>query len=90
MKIVINRRHSGFGLSEEAISMISAVKGILVNDYTIDRSDPDLVAVVENLGEKSWGSWAELKVVEIPDDVIWEIGEYDGMEWVREVSRVWE
>lgn len=54
-----------------------------------DRSDPDLVKVVESLGEKAYGWAAELSVVEIPDDVDWEIGEYDGIEWVQEKHRRW-
>jgi len=54
-----------------------------------DRSDPDLVAAVENLGEKSGGECANLAVVEIPDDVEWEIEEYDGQEWVSEKHRTW-
>ena len=32
---------------------------------------------------------SDLKVVEIPDDVEWEIEEYDGNEWVSEVHRCW-
>lgn len=53
------------------------------------RSDQDLVRIVEELGEKSWGRFAELKVVEIPDDVEFDIGEYDGIEWVAEKHRTW-
>ena len=34
--------------------------------YDIPRDDPNLVQVVEELGEASWGSAAELKVIEIP------------------------
>ena len=53
------------------------------------RSDPQLVAVVEELGEKANGECAELKIVEIPDDVEWTIEEYDGNEWVAEKHRTW-
>lgn len=56
----------------------------------IERNDPILVEVVEELGVgPSSGSYAELSIVEIPDDVNWEIDEYDGMESVRERSRSW-
>lgn len=55
----------------------------------IDRSDPDLVAVVEAIGKPAGGRHANLKVIEIPDDVEWEIEEYDGSEWVAEKHRVW-
>lgn len=55
----------------------------------VSRNDPDLVAVVENLGDKANGDCAELYVVEVPDDVEWEISEYDGSESVEEVHRSW-
>lgn len=56
-----------------------------------DRSDPDLIAVIEELGEeRASGALAELKIVEIPDGVEYEIEEYDGIEWVSEVHRRWE
>ena len=53
------------------------------------RTDKKLVECVETLGEKADGYCAELKVVEIPDDVNWEIDEYDGLESIHEVHRVW-
>jgi len=54
-----------------------------------DRADPDLVRVVEELGKEANGKHADLKVVEIPDGVEWEIEEYDGTEWVAEQHRTW-
>ncbi len=53
------------------------------------RDDPDLVAVVEKLGKKSFGVHAELSIVEIPSDVEWEIEEYDGNEHIAEAHRTW-
>ena len=47
------------------------------------RDDADLVAVVEALGSKANGDYAELKIVEVPDDVNWYIEDYDGMEHVE-------
>ncbi len=44
---------------------------------------------VEELKEEANGTFAELKIVEIPDDVEWVIEEYDGIEWVSEKHRVW-
>lgn len=55
----------------------------------VNRNDPDLVAVVEELGIDADGRHATLKVVEIPDDIDWEIDEYDGLEEVHEVHRIW-
>jgi hypothetical protein len=55
----------------------------------IERNDPLLVQVVEELGEKANGSCAELTVIEIPDDVEWHVAEYDGYEHIAENHRTW-
>lgn len=140
MKIVINKCHGGFGLSEEALVRYAEIKGITlypekdkydhitywtvpveqrmdttVNnaeiwhkmsleqraeynrkwseqtlyDHDILRNDPALIQLVEELGERANGDYANLKVVEIPADVDWEIDEYDGKEWVAEKHRTW-
>lgn len=59
-----------------------------------DRSDSDLVRVVEELGVGgrgvgAGGRHASLKIVEIPDDVDWSIKEYDGSEHIAENHRTW-
>lgn len=56
----------------------------------IERDDMRLVQVVEELGREANGEFAELRVVEIPDGVRWEISEYDGWEHVAEKHRRWE
>lgn len=54
------------------------------------RTDPDLVAAVEELGSKAAsGELAQLRVVEIPDDVAYEISDYDGIETVHESHATW-
>jgi len=58
-------------------------------DRDIPRDDPDMIKVVEELGEKANGKCASLKVVEIPDGTEWEIEEYDGNEWVSEKHGTW-
>ena len=55
----------------------------------MERNDPDLIAVVEELGAEASGRFASLKIVEIPDDVDWVIEEYDGLEWIAESHRTW-
>lgn len=91
MKIVINNCYGGFGLSEVAFNRYKAESGNTDcrSDYKVKRTDPILISIVEELREDSWGCFAELKVIEIPDDVEWEIEEYDGNEWVAEVHRTW-
>ena len=89
MKIVINKCYGGFGLSEVALTRYNNETGNNKQDWDIRRDDPVLVSIVEELGEDSWGGYSKLKVVEIPDDVEWQIDEYDGMEWIAETHRTW-
>ena len=91
MKIIINTCYGGFGLSKEALALFNERSGT-VNTYDtgIPRNNPILVEIVEQLGEAADGGHAELKVVEIPDDVKWQIEEYDGNEWVAEKHRKWD
>ena len=56
----------------------------------IARNDANLVSVVLELGEAANGSHARLKIVEIPDDVEWQIENYNGLEWVAEKHRTWD
>lgn len=58
-------------------------------ESNIDRNNPLLIQVVEELGEKSFGTHALLSIVEIPDGVEWEIDEYDGREHIAEKHRTW-
>jgi hypothetical protein len=144
MKIVINSKHGGFGLSDGAIVQYNHLKGRDIwiiqderfmfktfslvppeeridgadrtelapkgwhqwtmeqkqdwnqkykdqtfSDRDVARDDPHLIQVVEELGELADGRFAQLKIVEIPDDVEWQIDEYDGLEWVAEKHRTW-
>lgn len=59
------------------------------SDHNIARNDSILVQVVQELGESANGKCAELHVVKIPDDVEYEIDEYDGLETIHEVHRSW-
>jgi len=118
MKVVINTRFGGFGLSDQAFEKLLDRRKIAwekqdnsygtgvdyyhaghldddeyyisTYDCTDNRTDSDLIAVVEELGEWSWGQYANLKIVEIPDGVEWYIEEYDGKEHIAEAHRTWE
>jgi hypothetical protein len=67
----------------------SVAKENYFEDREIPRNDPALVEVVEVLGEAANGFAANLKIVEIPEDVDWCIEENDGREWVSEKHRTW-
>lgn len=91
MKVVVNRCFGWFSLSKEAYEFL----GIPWDGYGFaycdgsERTDKDLVACVESLGERANGLFAELEVVEVPDDVEWHIHEHDGNESVRANHRLW-
>lgn len=56
-----------------------------------NRHHPDLIEVVEKLGEDSYGDAAELTIKEIPDSIgeDYIIRECDGMETIAEPHRTW-
>jgi hypothetical protein len=101
MKIVISQCYGGFSLSKEAQEMYLDSKCMERGEldslylyggmpYNVARDDADLVRIVETLGpEAASGRNAQLKIVEVPDEVDWYIEEYNGQEWVAEVHRTW-
>lgn len=89
MKVVINTCFGGFGLSRKAVKDLGCESPYSYEDWD-KRTAPELIALIEEKGsEYCSGSYAELKVVEIPDDVDWYIDNYDGMETIEEVHRSW-
>jgi hypothetical protein len=90
--VVINTCYGGFGLSARARDEYMKLAGLTETDFhdrDITRDDPYLVKVVKELGMGANSAHSNLKVVEIPGDVPWHIGEYDGNEWVAEDHRTW-
>ena len=91
-KIVINSQYGGFSLSDKARNLYCQKVNEnpdLLFDFNIPRDDPALVEIVEELLDEANGLCANLKVVEIPDDVDWIVCEYDGNEWIAEKHRTW-
>jgi hypothetical protein len=101
MKIVINRCYGGFGLSkvamdymanrghELAIKCVREKKSEYYLSSCVARNDLLLVEAVERLGDEANGEFSELKIVEVPDDISWEIEDYDGKEHVSECHGQW-
>ena len=91
MKVIINSRYGGFGLSELAKKELCRRKGVeKIQMYEILRNDSDLVNVVEIMGNAANGPYSNLKVVEIPDGIEWIIQEDKGEEWIAEKHRTWD
>jgi hypothetical protein len=102
MKVVINRKYGGFGLSNKAIKDCIALgmEGLSGPDgqYYCEcenskafRCDLRLIQVVEQLGNEANGDFASLRIVEIPFDTTdgWGIYDYDGMERIEESHSSW-
>ena len=63
---------------------------VLPSGRDLERNDPLLIQVIEELGsKKASGRCAQLAIIEIPDDVEWEIEEYNGNEHIAERHRTW-
>ena len=62
---------------------------IYFTEYDIDRDDSALIQVVNELSKKANGRCAELKIIEIPDDIEYQIEEYDGNEHIAEKHKTW-
>lgn len=82
MKIVLNKCFGGFGLSDKAIKRLRELEENSTEErfYGVARENPNLITVVEELGDEADGDYADLVVVEIPDGYEYKIDEYDGME----------
>ena len=92
MKVAYNACYGGFGLSDKACKVLSEIKGKEVGSYDFngdDRSDPDLIKVIEDLGKEANGMCADLQIQEIPDGAEFEIDEYDGSESVEPPRKSW-
>jgi hypothetical protein len=96
VKVVLNRCHGGFSLSEAAYAHLGLMwdghgylYGTRFDDLTQwqQRTHPEIVAAVEHLGADASGECAKLEVLEIdlqePD-----IEDYDGYETVSALSRM--
>jgi hypothetical protein len=84
------REYRSTGNSQDTyLTVFSPDEKYVLVDYNLERNNPELVSVVEELGPRASGPYAQLKVIEIPDNVDWIIRDHDGAEWVAEKHRTW-
>lgn len=57
--------------------------------HNIERTDPILIKVIEELGDEANEPCADLEIVVIPDNIDYEIEDYDGIETIHETHRTW-
>jgi len=57
------------------------------SDYDIERTDPALAQVVEELGDAANGQSAKLRIEELSPGTMYRIDEYDGSESVMTADR---
>ena len=93
MKVVINTCYGGFDLSEQGVERYYELvgPGVIFDEGSIKRNDPALVQVVEELGEDSWGEYAQLSIVDIEPGTWYRIAAYDGWEFIeyRDDDETW-
>lgn len=84
MKVLYNTRYGGFSFSKEFVEEFNKRhpdRKPSLTKWNADRTDPDIIALFEEMGsEWSSGRCAILAIEEIPDDVEYDIHEYDGQE----------
>lgn len=93
-KVVINTSFGGYGLSEKVVLKFneeSCTKmSVTEASYKIPRDNDLLIRIIEEVGVANAGGLsANLKIIEIPDDIEFVISEYDGRETVHEKHRTW-
>lgn len=93
-KVVYNNEYGGFGLSDEAVARIRELKGdedfdVSVYNNMKNRTDRDLIRVVEELGDKANSRYSKLALYDIRKGSLYRIEEYDGWEKVIEGYDDW-
>ena len=86
MKVIINTDFGGFSVDSDVLEELNI--NLKDDDFRL-RTHPTLIKMIEE-GYNIDGGAADLKVVTIPDDIDWDIEEYDGVEWVAEAHRIWD
>lgn len=81
-RVVINACYGGFGMSEEGAMLYEQLSGKAFSRY-LQRDDPVLITVVQELGERASDNYSKLNIVDIPDHIEWTIKECDGKEWIE-------
>jgi hypothetical protein len=76
-----------YSVKNEYMPFLDLADGTSLSSYNIERNDPTLIAVFEELGSEDFsGISANVAIVEVPDGAEYFVDEYDGLE---DVSQIW-
>jgi hypothetical protein len=76
-----------YSVKNEYMPFLDLADGTSLSSYNIERNDPTLIAVFEELGSEDFsGICANVAIVEVPDGAEYFVDEYDGLE---DVSQIW-
>ena len=91
IKIVINACYGGFNLSNEAEKWLIENKNWNKDKskWKYDRKNPDSPSPLRRDPRYRAAFISNLKIIEIPDDIEYDIKEHAGKEWVAEKHRTW-
>lgn len=76
--------------TEEKLYCTTQYQGEVLHEYPehifydreLDRCDPTLASVVEIMGPKASGTFAQLNILEVDDNTLYRVEEYDGYEYL--------
>ena len=91
-RIVYNACFGGFSLSQEGRDLYCKLAGVYpvhpgnFYDRDLSRTDPIRLQVVDQLGSRANGGFAQLQVRELAPGVKYRIDEYDGNESVKTID----
>lgn len=88
LPVYISTKYFGEVINIDKISSEDYREHFFYSD-NVKRNDPVLIQVIEELGSEADSEYSNLEIVEIPDDVDFEISEYDGVERIHEKHRTW-
>lgn len=101
MKIAINKCYGCFGVSEAIYKELglkwddfgylnNEMLGIESSNCNEWRKSHKLIKAIEKIGEDdASGKLAKIRIIDIPDNIKWEIYNSDGMETIHEAHRSW-
>lgn len=89
MKVAINKCFGMFRLSKEAYNYLGLEWDGYGTEYNDNRIDIKLIECINKLGKLANGEFADIKIIEIPDNIKYYIDNDEGIETVHEEHRTW-